>query len=239
MYRSDSGQVHWWYFFGFFLYQTPLPVLVLIAIGVVDSLISIKKHPERMILFIWIAVPLLRIFVPNAALYDGLRHFMEILPSMVLFAAFGLTAMQKVGFRLLTSVIGFIAVVQLLFISVTYFPYSTGYYNALGKDPNKNFDRDIEALSIKEGIDYLHKRYGPIRAWVPIGAHLSWYYLTVPGDKYVYSADDADSIVLVNKSTHIRQDEFTPLVAPDFVIDHLISRGDAIFGWVYRRKSDK
>ena len=126
-------------------------------------------------------------------------------------------------------------IAELLFINATYFPYSTGYYNFLARDPNVRFDRDIEALSVKEGVDYVHKTYGAVKLWSPIGGHLSWYYLTQE-DRYVYSPEDADSILLINKSSHIRQAEFHETVRNDFTLDYVIRRGNAVAAWVYRRK---
>lgn len=236
LYQSSRGIAYWWYPLGSLVIGTPIPLLGLMVIGTLDVLWFYKRHPERLLLLIWIGVPFLRGLLPWTALYDGLRHFVEVLPACMLLAAIGIATLWRLKLKLATMIIASATLVHLLFIALTYFPYSSGYYNAFASNPNQNFDRDIEALSVKEGIDYLHKRYGAIHAWVPIGAHLSWYYLTTPGDKYVYSAGEADSIVLVNKSTHIREDEFTPSVAPDFVIDRVIRRGNAIFGWVYRRR---
>lgn len=225
LYQVGVGNVLWWYPWANLLLVTPVPLLILGALG---GLREIRER--RGLLLLWLVVPMVRAFLPNAAFYDGLRHFLEVLPAWVLLAAIGMEQLGRLG----RWGVGALVVGQLLFINVTYFPYSTGYYNVLAKNPNVRFDRDIEALSVKEGIEYLHTKYGAIRLWSPIGGHLSWYYL-MPEDRYVYSGSEADSIILVNKSSHIRQTEFDKDSTKSFVLDHVIRRGDAIFAWVYRK----
>jgi hypothetical protein len=120
-------------------------------------------------------------------------------------------------------------------INMQYFPYSSGYYNILAVNPNNRHDRDIEALSVKEGMDYLHGTHRTIRVWSPLGGHLAW--LTIkPGDKYVYNSNDADSIILINKRVQMDSDIFYTSIQNEYRIDHVIQRGNAIFGWVYRKR---
>lgn len=227
VYRVGAGKALWWYPWANLVLVTPIPMLILAVIG---GIRAIRERKTYGILLIWLVVPMLRAFLPSAAFYDGLRHFLEVLPAWALLAAMGLGELKKYSFFLAPFV-----VVQLLFINATYFPYSTGYYNFFAKDANVRFDRDIEALSVKEGVDYLHKKYGAIKLWSPIGGHLSWYYLTSK-DQYVYSASPADSIILVNKSSHIRQSEFESAIAGDFVLDYEIRRGKGVFMWIYRKR---
>jgi hypothetical protein len=201
-----------------------------------------KRVTEYTLVLIWVFLPPMRAFLPNAAFYDGMRHFMEILPAAMILGAIGMehvfVALKKriIFARPLTSIILGGILIHLMLINITYFPYSTGYLNMLAKHPNERFDRDIEALSVKEGVDYLHTTRNSIKLWSPIGGHLSWYYL-FPSDQYVYSAQEADSIILVNKSSHIQRKEFEALLPPEFYLVHTIQRGNALLGWVYAKAS--
>lgn len=224
LFRVGSGQSLWWYPWGHLLVNTPIPILILSLIGLI-RVIRQKKHT---ILLVWLLVPLVRTLFPWANFYDGLRHFVEILPALALLSAVSVNGK-------FTKILACFTLIQLLYINASLFPYSSGYYNMLAKNPNVNFDRDIEALSIREGMDYLHETYGTVRVWAPVGGHLSWY-LVQPGDSYVYSTADADSIILVNKSSHIRQGEFKKTLGKDFFLDYTISRGNSIFAWVYRKR---
>jgi hypothetical protein len=236
-YLVGVGKPLWWYPWAVLFFATPIMVLLLVFIGGIQVIGGVRKNTRKTILLIWMIVPLARAVLPNAAFYDGIRHFMEILPAVLLLAGVGLEQLGKLGRvgKVSIVVVGGGVLMQMLVINSTYFPYSTGYYNMFARDANVRYDRDIEALSIKEGVEYLHKRYGPVHLWAPVGGFLSWYYLT-EGDAYVYEPGMADSIVLINKSSHAIQKVFDLAVQDNFRVDHVITRGDAVFGWVYRRK---
>ena len=226
LYEVGVGKILWWYPWAHLLFATPLPLVILWVFGLKSAI----QNPRLRLLVLWFTIPLLRAFFPHAAFYDGMRHFMEILPAGALIAAVGLEQLKSpIRWVVFAGVVS-----HLMFINITYFPYSTGYLNILAQNPNERFDRDIEALSVKEAVDYLHKRYGAIALWAHIGGHLSWHYLTPP-DRYAYP-QDADSIILVNKSSHIRQGGPGLPIGPEFALDHVISRGEAVFAWIYRRK---
>ena len=107
----------------------------------------------------------------------------------------------------------------------------------IARNPNQSYDRDIEGLAVKEGMDYLHSKYGDIVVWVPFVGHLSWYDIQ-EGDRYVYRGAEADSIILINKGSHFNRmnvNESQAFKNGDFAIDRTITRGNAVIGWVWRR----
>jgi hypothetical protein len=238
LYQVGVGKSLWWYPWANVLVVTPPLLLVAIGIGIGRWILSIvtkrKEACTILLLVFWIGVPLARSILPTAAFYDGLRHFIEVLPPLFLFAAFGLSRVSVSGIRMACIVLAIGVLGHLAYIDYTYFPYSSGYFNMFAGNPNVRFDRDIEALSVHEAVGYVHAAYGRVRIWVPIGGHLSWYYLT-SGDQYVYSESDADTIVLVNKSSHSSQKEFAATIANTYQLTHTISRGNAIFAWIYRK----
>ena len=153
----------------------------------------------------------------------------------MLVAAVGLEGLGRLG-RLGRLGIATVVLGQLMFINIVYFPYSTGYYNALARDPNVNFDRDIEALSVKEAMDYVHRRYGNVRIFFTIGGHLSRYYLT-QGDWYMNEdKGERDIIVEVNKASHFRFSDIDASLS-GYTMIHEIRRGDAIFARIYKKGS--
>jgi len=239
LYQVGVGKSLWWYPWENLLFETPFLLLLAILIGIAKWILFIFKKNKSAckisLLVIWIVVPLVRSILPTAAFYDGLRHFMEVLPPLFLLAAFGISRISSRGIHLFCIVLAIGILGHLAFIDSTYFPYSSGYFNMFAVNPNVLFDRDIEALSVHEAVAYVHAAYGRVRIWVPIGGHLSWYYLTT-GDIYVYSATDADTIVVINKSSHFSQKEFETTIADTYQLVHTISRDNAIFAWIYRRK---
>lgn len=237
LYQVGVGNQLWWYPWTALILATPLLLLGLSLAGCVEVFFHAKKFPKRMVLAIWLVIPLLRAILPNAAFYDGIRHFMEVLPAMILLGAIGLERLGKLGSlgKIGVVTIGGLVIMQMAYVNVTFFPYATGYYNVLAKEPNTRYDRDIEALTIKEGVEYLHTTYGPVALWAPLGGHLSWYYM-ISGDQYVYTSVNADSIVVINKSSHFKPSEFDEAIGTTFRKDYTIARNDAVFGWVYRRR---
>ncbi len=250
-YWVGTGQSMWWYPLENMVMVTPLPLLFLAILGglvLVGSLVRFRHKSDsrsvRLILLIWMGIPVLRTLHPFAAFYDGIRHFMEILPPFLLLAMIGAEwLVQHVLHKIdgkgnrkqpIWFVVWLALPVYLLLLNLLYFPYSTGYFNMLARNPNTLFDRDIEGLAVKEGVEYLRQKYGHMLLWVPVAGHVSWYEVTA-ADQYVYNDTDADSIVLINKRSHIIPEEFTGLLHPSFHLDHTITRGDAVFGWVYRK----
>ncbi len=234
VYTVGMGKSLWWYPWASFLFMTPLTVLAFIAVGIAAFLRFAKKNRVLLLLPMWILVPMVRTLSPWSAFYDNLRHFLEIVPACMLVSALALDWIAR-RFRPVAVVAAVAAIAQLVWINVSVFPYSTGYYNMFASMANINFDRDIEGLSVKEGMDWLHQTYGHLKVWVPIAGHLSWSYLTA-GDRYIYTLEERpDSIIIVNKQTH-DADSLRILVAQNnFTLVHTISRGSAIFGWIYKR----
>jgi hypothetical protein len=233
-YHSQVGASYWWYPWASLLVCTPLQLLFFVAYGAYILMRRLRQHPDRLLLGIWIVIPILRAILPGAALYDQLRHFVETIPAFMLLAGVGLEALTKYGKTGTYVAYGAAAFVlcSLVCINATYFPYSAGYYNMLARDANKNYDREIEGLSIKEGMDYLHKTYGAVNVWVTIAGHLSWYYIN-KNDRAVYWKKEADSLIVINKRSQIGPGDVP--VEDMYRVDHVITRGDAIFAWVYRK----
>jgi hypothetical protein len=238
IYLVGVGTSLWWYPWASLVIITPLPILFFAGTGCIRIISDIRKKKKEgmtgLFFLIWFIVPLLRAVMPSAAFYDGIRHFMEVLPPFILLAVFGIIRFPVGKMRFIPLIAGCIIIIHLMIVNTVYFPFSTGYYNILVKNPNTQFDRDIEALSMKEAVQYLHTTYGGIHVWVPLAGHLSWFYLNA-NDSFVHTALFADSIILINKSSHFSQETFHSWLGGAFVIDHTIVRGDAVYAWIYRR----
>jgi hypothetical protein len=234
-YNAGAGTSLWWYPLLSFFYTTPLLLLACMFFGIVVLVRGRTKHGTWVLLPIWILVPLLRTVSSRSAFYDLTRHFMETLPATLLVAAIGLEwfFQKKQHLRATGITLGAIILGQMIYINAVFFPFSTGYYNILARSPNTNFDRDIEALSVKEAVEFIHQKYGNVRVFFSIGGHQSWYYLT-PADRYVYTPQDADIVVLVNKASHFRISDATRTLA-GYTMVHEIRRDNAIFAWIFRK----
>jgi len=98
LYQAGVNRL-WYYPWVYYLIVTPLLILGLGVIGVMGAIRGIrgKREEKRFglaLLFIWF-LPLGRAFLARANLYDGVRHFLEVIPAIILLAGVGFEMIQK------------------------------------------------------------------------------------------------------------------------------------------------
>ena len=75
------------------LYTMPEPVLGLLAIGLLALLWRCVRargvDPLALLLLLWLAVPVGRVCLPGAKDFDGIRHWLEVVPAIGLIAGYG------------------------------------------------------------------------------------------------------------------------------------------------------
>jgi hypothetical protein len=249
-YYVGTGTSLWWYPIGSYIISTPLSLLIPFIVGIISVIVSLiyrtSERAKALLSILWLIIPLARIFSPTAAYYDGIRHFLEIFPVVSIICVIGIKKIGEGIDRLFKKkykvslgfvVVSSIVIVQLISILIQYFPYTSGYINRLVPNSSTLMDRDFSGLAVHEGLRYVKEHFESSSLWVPIAGHLSWYYLRPEyRDLYVYTPQDADTVIFVNKPSHSNVHDLTGLLPPDYQLVHEIKRGDAIFGWVYRRK---
>ncbi|MEX2007720.1 MAG: phospholipid carrier-dependent glycosyltransferase [Candidatus Levyibacteriota bacterium] len=74
---------------------TPLITLLLLITGILWSLGKIIKKDKKtsllVLILLWFFVPFIRVTVPGASLYGGVRQIMEFVPAMAILSGIGLT----------------------------------------------------------------------------------------------------------------------------------------------------
>lgn len=72
-------------------YTTPIVILVFFTFGVIYSLTKGFKEKNKTSLFIlfWFLVPVIRVILPNAGIYGGVRQIMEYIPAMAILSGIG------------------------------------------------------------------------------------------------------------------------------------------------------
>ncbi len=248
LYKTGIGFFLPWYPIVHILIGTPTIVLAIVGVGFSTLILNLLKQKKSyllffILLFFWIVVPLARLTSPYAAFYDGARHFLEIIPPMLLIAGWGIDQIvallaryveKKRVYLLITVCIGS----YLTILHGSFFPYSAGYVNAVIRQPNAVVEGDISGISIKEAVALSDMIYpGPKRVFCPTGGHLSWYYLK-QNDRYSYTIDQSDIVILLNKPSHIRKTSFDKEVNGAFEERGVVARGGRIFAWIYARRSE-
>jgi hypothetical protein len=75
------------------LTTTPVPVLVLVLIGLMVMAVRlVRRHEHRtqyVLVLLWMLVPIIRVSMPKASDFDGIRHWIEFVPAMGLVAGVG------------------------------------------------------------------------------------------------------------------------------------------------------
>ena len=121
------------------LYTTPPYILFLSLIGGIAALINFKRKDGAVILWmLWLAIPILRVILPNTSIYGGVRQIMEYIPALALIAGLGAYSlreliqkkMRKINAQLLMMflLVGF---VQIGLVLIKIHPNQNVYFNSL------------------------------------------------------------------------------------------------------------
>lgn len=165
---------------------TPLPWLLAVALGVVPTWQAARRGaPGARLLVVWIAVVLVRVQVPGAVNFDGVRHFLELFPAL---AAVGGIGLVWAGQRLATAAPRAARIAPLALLAVPLLaqgavlvavhPFGIAYWNelagGLGGAQARGLPQagDYWALSYRQGMAWLadHAEPGAALA-VPIAEH--------------------------------------------------------------------
>lgn len=72
------------------VYTTPIPILVLSAIGIIRLTYKLLNGDDfSLLILLWFFVPILRVSWPNTVIYGGIRQIMEFVPAMAILAGIG------------------------------------------------------------------------------------------------------------------------------------------------------
>ena len=134
-----------------------------------------RHVPLHRLLIVWFAFPILRTSLPGMVNFDGIRHFLEFLPSAALLAAFGASSLihalaQKRPARQFALGALVIAglIINTLFIAVNYRPYEYLYFNSLTGGFSGAYQRyedheacDYWGVSYPRGMQWISENAGP------------------------------------------------------------------------------
>ncbi|MEM6702449.1 MAG: hypothetical protein AAF690_07085 [Acidobacteriota bacterium] len=179
-----SNEVPATYLLHWLLVVTPLPVLALALLGLgrlAKRLFNDRsRKPELLVptaASLWLLLPLGAFVVLRPNVYDGLRHFLFVLPAVAVLAAYGGVGLQRLLERQVPRV-SWLAVVALLLMPVgsllALHPYQYVYFNsAVGgvAGASGRYDTDYWAASYGEALDWVARRVenAPAgRQWVTV-----------------------------------------------------------------------
>jgi 4-amino-4-deoxy-L-arabinose transferase-like glycosyltransferase len=160
-------------------FTTPLSTLLLACWGTVGSIRLWRHDGQRslLLLWLWIVLPVVRASMPGMNVYDGIRHFMEVVPAVAILAALGggeIAWFVKQAVRAprwLAHVVAVLFVFPAFLCVVCFAPYEIAFFNRLiGGLPG------AQAAGVKDATDYWGTSYRQGFEWVndaaPDGAAL-------------------------------------------------------------------
>ena len=180
-----------WRYSPFFVFATTSTlIIVLFFFGIAKMVRDFKSGKNIFALWLvifWFFTRLIVGMKPHSIRYYGVRHFLIVIPPLLVIAALGfvdvLSRTRKYKFheKLRWTAIAFV----LLWLAVEFFliyPFGDAYYNetvrlALGPKLEKKFDFEYWGASYRQGMDWLNRNAAPSSSFcVHIAGHLIQYY---------------------------------------------------------------
>ncbi len=171
----------------------PVPVLVLCGLGLIPMSRGLVRRDRWWILVAaWIGVVVGRLYLPGAVNFDGVRHFLELMPALAIVAAAGCAwsvawISDRLGqiegvrpglMRVMPAVGILVAVLPGLGATIGIHPHQIAYWNGLVGGTSGAFARgvpqagDYWGLSYRQGLAWLNENApSPSFLAVPIVEH--------------------------------------------------------------------
>lgn len=179
-----SGQnVPWHYPLGVLSVTTPVLTLVFFVFGLATIFYWKKiSYHKRLLVLLWLAVPLARYLKLHMVVIDDIRHFMECIFPFAAIAGIGayrtfiLTCakLKKVNSfftpSLVLIILSTLYIFYLAYQNISYHPYQTSYYNELiggVKGAVNKFDIEFWASAYKPSLQFLNKN-APLNAKITV-----------------------------------------------------------------------
>lgn len=201
---------------------------------------KVNKLVSATLTLLWLVILVAYVLIRKPAMYDGIRHFLFILPPIFVFSGFTFEwILQNIrntaDYWLRASILLLILLPGILGIARLH-PYEYTYYNSfVGGTENvfREYETDFWLTCYKEAVEELNQVREPINLFVHREAYIADYY--AESNMNVYERRDAvDQIqsgdyVLVNTRTN-EDRRILRDVSPAIQI----GRGDAIFCMIKR-----
>lgn len=73
------------------IFTTPLPMLFFLGVGIISAIIQTSREKDKtaFLWLLWFIIPIVRVSLPGAGIYGGVRQIMEFLPAAALLAGLG------------------------------------------------------------------------------------------------------------------------------------------------------
>jgi hypothetical protein len=168
----DSRELPWYYLPKIIITTIPLPILFFATVGMTWGAVALirrsGKHSGALFITVtWVLAPVLIAVIVRPNIYDGMRHFLFLLPGLALLAGYGAARIVAAGktrlSRGLLAVIVILALLQSVISIVKLHPYQYCFYNSLAgnlKGAAGKYETDYWVTSYKEAAEWINRNTG-------------------------------------------------------------------------------
>ena len=148
---------------------TPLILLLFALSGIAIAIIQLFKGSNRnlsVVYFatqVWLVFPLAVFLIAPPNVYDGIRHFLFLLPALAIFAGVAITRLYRKIFPHIEGRLAFLLTLSLIILPikdiVALHPYQSTYYNELVggvSRASKSYETDYWVSSYKEAAEWIN-----------------------------------------------------------------------------------
>lgn len=117
--------------------STTFPVVIVLSlVGIIGWVARLKKTKDFLpfLFLLWLLVPIVRVSLPNTAIYGGVRQIMEYIPSLAFFAGYGtyvLFTFISPRFKAIFYALTIVSFIPLIFTLIRLHPAESAYFNSL------------------------------------------------------------------------------------------------------------
>ncbi|MFZ1041295.1 MAG: hypothetical protein WCA79_20475 [Anaerolineales bacterium] len=191
----------------YLLFTLTEPVWPLFALGLVTAYLKLKndfqKLTQALLILIWFMIPLGYTVLLNPANYDGMRHFLFILPPIFIFAGFAFDWLfEKIHRTWINSLLVVALLTPGIYGIIQLHPYEYTYYNSfIGGTGGvfRRYETDYWLTCYKEAIEEFNQLE---TQRVTLVIH------EVPGAAVPYVASNVKILVEGPQSSRIRPGDF-------------------------------
>ncbi len=203
------------------------PVIILSILGIVAGVIMAKRgiidKTKLLLISLWLFVPLLLVFILKPTIYDNFRHFLFVIPPIIIFAGIGLDYLVKaIKQKWISAVIIIFVLVPGIYHSIKLHPYQYTYFNSFVggiEGAFRRFELDYWDTSFQEAFEYINQTAEPEAQIVVWGSfRIAKYYaredlVIVPQNNATKSIKEYDYAILHTRSnTDLKNATSAPIV---------------------------
>lgn len=190
------------------LFTTPIVILGLFVLGLINGGLNLKKGKgfAELLFILWVFISVFRVVAPGSNIYGGVRQIMEFIPGMALLSAGGFYLITKNINKKIIYILAVIIFLPILFKLISIHPNENAYFNSLigglsgAKEQNIPFWGFSFGSPYRQAASWLNKN-------APKNAIVVYTYDLIPNLPRIWLRTDLN-LYNGSRSGYLRQGEY-------------------------------